>query len=175
MRAEAQPAERSGECRVLSRGLSGSAGDHWSIRGHVDPVPVAADADLHEVRTVAEEGPAHGGALVDGVGHEQATRDESVHGQRQAFVQEPFGLVHSFGGTEEEVFDDDVEAALLRAENVSSVTKDDLDTQRVEVHVLSGRVHHRLVVLDADEVGVAAELLGGPNNAASREAEHEDA
>jgi hypothetical protein len=140
-----------------------------------DLVPVAADAQGDDATADGTHGTEDRRRLVYGVRDEEAAAPEPPMDEPVPFVEQPGGLPDRSRRANEQVLDDQVEAARVAAQKLEGVFDHDLDAQRVEAEVPAGHLDDLPVEFDADDRGIRRQRSNRSGHAGGREAEEEDA
>ena len=113
--------------------------------------------------------------LVDRVRDDVACRVAAASDEIVAFAEQPVGLADGARGADEEVLDDQIEAAPVAPQELEGVPGDDLEAQAAEAEVPPAEAQHLPVQLDADDLGVRIQRADRPAHAAGGEAEQQHA
>jgi hypothetical protein len=96
---------------------------------------VAADGEGDDPGGDPAQGADDVRRLVDGVRDDIAARAEPALDEAVALFQKPVGLAHRAGGADEEVLDDQVEAAAAAAQVLQGLPDDELDPEAIVLEV----------------------------------------
>jgi hypothetical protein len=107
---------------------------------------------------------------VDGVRDDVPAGAEPASDEPVALVKKPAGLADGTGRTDEQVLDDQVEAAALTAEILEGVADNELDAQAAEAEVTPGEAEDLAISLDAHDLGVGIKSSDRTTHAASGQA-----